>query len=108
MLFLFIGALAAIIGFAKLDDDRFLGGISPWPVFALTLIAYVPALIVLWRWRERALLVTAGRRVVEAEEQASDRRREAESISRLSTSLSRTLRGDGAADPPFHGLRAAP
>jgi PAS domain S-box-containing protein len=69
-LFLLVGGLAAIVGFAKLDDEGFLVGISPWPVFAVTLIAYVPALIVLWRWRERALLVTAGRRVVEAEEQA--------------------------------------
>ncbi|MEX0817380.1 MAG: GAF domain-containing protein, partial [Gaiellales bacterium] len=68
--FLLVGGLAAVVGFAKLDDEGFLGGISPWPVFALTLIAYVPALIVLWRWRERALLVTAGRRVVETEEQA--------------------------------------
>src|SRR5918999_3826636 len=107
MLFLFIGALAAIIGFAKLDDDRFLGGISPWPVFALTLFAYVPALIVLWRWHERALLVSAGRRVLEAEEQASERRREAESISRLSTSLSRTLSGHDAADHLFDELQAA-
>ena len=107
MLFLFVGGLAAIIGFAKLDDDRFLGGISPWPVFALTLVAYVPALIVLWRWQERALLVTAGRRVIEAEEQASERRREAESISRLSTSLSRTLSGHDAADHLFDELQAA-
>jgi PAS domain S-box-containing protein len=106
-LFLLVGGLAAIIGVAKLDDQGFLGGISPWPVFALTLVAYVPALIVLWRWRERALLVTAGRRVVEAEEQASERRREAESISRLSTSLSRTLSGHDAADHLFDELQAA-
>jgi len=106
-LFLLVGGLAAIVGFAKLDDEGFLGGISPWPVFAVTLIAYVPALIVLWRWRERALLVTAGRRVVEAEEQASERRREAESISRLSTSLSRTLSGHDAADHLFDELQAA-
>jgi two-component system phosphate regulon sensor histidine kinase PhoR len=106
-LFVFIGALAATIGGAIVDDESFLGGISPWPVFALTLVAYIPAAIILWRWRERALLVTAGRRVYEAEHQATARRREAESISRLSTALSRTLSGQDAADHLFDEIQAA-
>jgi PAS domain S-box-containing protein len=87
LLFVLIGALAAAVGSAKLNDDSFLDGTSPWPIFGLTVLGYVPAAIVIWRWPERHLLVSAAPRVVEAETEASERRRDAESISRLSSAL---------------------
>jgi PAS domain S-box-containing protein len=103
-LLVFVGALAATTGIAKVGDDDFLGGIDPWPVFALTILAYVPVLILVARWSERSLLVTAGRRVSEAEEQATKRRREAEAISELSAALTRTITGQEAADHLFDVL----
>ena len=87
LVFVLVGALAGVLGAAKLDDDSFLGSVSPWPVFALTVLAYLPAAIFIWRWKERHLLVSAAPRVVEAEKEASERRRDAESISRLSSAL---------------------
>jgi PAS domain S-box-containing protein len=103
-LFLLIGGLAALVGGAKLNDDEFLGGLTPWPVFALVLPAFLPAIVVIARWRERSLLVQAGSRVREAEEQASERRRGADSISRLSTALTRTGTGHEAASHLFEEL----
>ena len=34
-LFLLVGAITGVLGGAKLNDDDFLGGITPWPVLAL-------------------------------------------------------------------------
>ncbi|HEY3070638.1 MAG TPA: GAF domain-containing protein, partial [Gaiellaceae bacterium] len=103
-LFLLIGALAALVGGSKLNDDRFLGGVTPWPVFALIVLAFLPAIVFIARWRERSLLVQAGSRVREAEEQAAERRRGADSISRLSTALTRTGTGHEAAAHLFEEL----
>ena len=107
ILFVIVGAVAATVGAATLNDANFLGGISPWPIFAFTMLAYVPALIVLLRWRDRSLLVSAGRRVREAETESSERRRGAEAVSRLSTALTRTLSGREAADRLFDELESA-
>jgi len=103
-LFLLIGGCAALVGGAKLNDDEFLGGVTPWPVFALILLAFLPAIVFIARWRERTLLVQAGSRVREAEEQADERRRGADSISRLSTALTRTGTGHEAAAHLFAEL----
>ncbi len=103
-LFLLIGGLAALVGGSKLNDDEFLGGVTPWPVFALIVLAFLPAIVFIARWRERSLLVQAGSRVREAEEQASERRRGADSISRLSTALTRTGTGHEAAAHLFREL----
>jgi PAS domain S-box-containing protein len=106
-LFLLIGGLAALVGGAKLNDDEFLGGVTPWPVLAVILLAFMPAVVFIARWRERGLLVQAGSRVREAEEQASERRREVDSISRLSTALTRTGTGHEAAAHLFEELEHA-
>src|ERR1043165_8162677 len=82
LVFVLVGALAAAVGLAKLSDDTFVGDASPWLVLGLIVFAYLPAAIFIWRWPERHLLVSAGPRVVEAEREALDRRRDAESISR--------------------------
>jgi PAS domain S-box-containing protein len=104
LLFVFVGALAAFGGGVALRDDDFLGGIEPWPVFALALLAYAPAAIFLWRWRERHLLVSAGPRLVEAEKEVLERRRNVEAISRLSSALSRGGTGREAADRLFEEI----
>jgi two-component system, OmpR family, phosphate regulon sensor histidine kinase PhoR len=104
VLFLLVGCTAGVLGGAKLNDDDFLGGVTPWPVFALTLLALVPPVVVIARWRERRLLVQAGPRVRQAEETASERQREAEAISRLSTALTQTGTGDEAAAHLFEEL----
>jgi PAS domain S-box-containing protein len=87
LVFVLVGALAAAVGLAKLSDDTFVGDASAWLVLGLIVLAYLPAAIFIWRWPERHLLVSAGPRVVEAEREALDRRRDAESISRLSAAL---------------------
>ncbi len=104
LVFVLVGALAAVMGAAKLNDDSFLGSVSPWPVFALTVLAYVPAAIFISRWKERHLLISAAPRVVEAEKEASERRRDAESISRLSSALLEGGSGHEAADRLFDEL----
>jgi two-component system, OmpR family, phosphate regulon sensor histidine kinase PhoR len=103
-LFVLVGSLAGVVGGAKLNDDDFLGGVTPWPVLALILLAFIPPVIVIARWRERRLLVQAGSRVREAEEEASERQREAAAISRLSTALTQTGTGHEAARHLFEEL----
>jgi two-component system, OmpR family, phosphate regulon sensor histidine kinase PhoR len=105
-LFVLLGAVGAFVGTAIVLDDTFLHGISPWPAFGVTLFAYLPALLVLARWRERALLIEGGRRVREAEEQASQHRRGAEAISRLSTALTHTASESEAAARLFDELES--
>jgi PAS domain S-box-containing protein len=104
LLFVLVALVAGVVGGAKLNDDGFLGGVTRWPVLAFILLGYVPGVIVLARWRERSLLVEAGSRVREAEEQAAQWQREAESISRLSTALTGTGTGHEAAVHLFEEL----
>jgi PAS domain S-box-containing protein len=104
LMLVLVAAVAAAVGGAKLNDDHFLGGFSPWPVFVLTILGYLPALAVIGSWGERSLLVQAGSRVREAEERASERRRDAEAISRLSTALTTTGSGQEAAARLFDEL----
>jgi two-component system phosphate regulon sensor histidine kinase PhoR len=104
MLFVLVGAIAGVIGGGKLNDDDFLGGVTPWPVVALIILAVVPPIVFIARWGERRLLVQAGSRVREAEEEATERQREAQSISRLSTALTQTASGHEAAEHLFEEL----
>jgi PAS domain S-box-containing protein len=103
-LFVLVGLFGAGFGAAMLGDDDVLGNVNPWPIFAMTIIAYVPALLVVTSWRERNLLIQAGPRVREAEAQASERKRDAEAISRLSTALTHTGTGREAATHLFEEL----
>jgi PAS domain S-box-containing protein len=103
-LFLLVGAITGVLGGAKLNDDNFLGGITPWPVLALIVLALVPPIVFIARWPERKLLVQAGSRVRDAEEEASERQRDAESISRLSTALTQAGSGEAAAAHLFEEL----
>jgi PAS domain S-box-containing protein len=104
LVFVLVGGLAAALAVANLRDDDYLRTISPWIVLGLAALAYVPAAIFVWRWGERRLLVSAAPRVVEAEKEASERRRDAESISRLSTALSQGGSGREAANRLFDEL----
>jgi GAF domain-containing protein len=106
-LFLLVAAVAGVVGALRLGDDEFLVGGAPWPVLGLAVAASIPALVFLSRWGERGLLVSAGRRVVEAEQRESDQRRGAEAISRLSDSLTRSITGHDVADRLFDALESA-
>ena len=96
-----IGALAGLIGGLRLDDRDVIDELDAWVVLAGVALAAIPALVVLARWRERSLIVTAGRRLREAEERASERGKEADAIARLSESLSRARTGPEAAEHLF-------
>ena len=49
LVFVLIGGMAAAIAGAKLDDENFLGSVDPGSVLTLTLLAYLPAVIFIWR-----------------------------------------------------------
>jgi two-component system phosphate regulon sensor histidine kinase PhoR len=106
LVFILIGTVAALAGGERLTNDEFLSTLSPWVVFVLALLALVPGAIFVWRWKERHLLVSAAPRVVQAEREASERRRDAESISRLSTALSKAGSGREAANRLFDELES--
>jgi two-component system, OmpR family, phosphate regulon sensor histidine kinase PhoR len=106
LLFTLVAGLAATLGILRLEDNDVLGEVDSWLVIAGAAAAAVPALIVLARRRERSLLVTAGRRVLEAEELATERGREADAISRLSDALSRAVTGHEAAELLFDALES--
>jgi PAS domain S-box-containing protein len=106
LLLTLIGGLASLLGILRLLGNEVLGGVDSWIVIAGAAVAAVPPLILLARWSERGLLVTAGRRVLEAEELATERGREADSISRLSEALSHTVTGQEAAQELFDELES--
>jgi PAS domain S-box-containing protein len=101
-----VGALAGLLGGLRLENREVLGEVDSWLVLAGAAAAAAPALVILARWPERSLLVTAGRRLREAEELATERGREADAISRLSDALSRSLTGSEAAEHLFDELEA--
>jgi two-component system, OmpR family, phosphate regulon sensor histidine kinase PhoR len=103
LLFTVAGVTTAVLGVAKLGDSEPLASSSPWPAFALTLLALVPAILLLAR-RDRKLLVDPAGRVREAEEAASEREREAGAMSRLSSALSRSLSAREASENLFDEL----
>ena len=105
LLFLLAGVAAAVVGAVTLGDEEYLGDVHPAVVLTLILLAYLPPIAILAQWRQRHLLVQAGSRLREAEERASVRMREAESISRLSTALTTTASGREAAAQLFDELQ---
>src|SRR5205823_4060795 len=86
---------AAVFGFLVLHQREPLGG-ELWSAFVATLVAFVPPLVLLGRWRERAL-VTSGMRAREAEARTTIRDRELEAVSAVSTALAQTHDAEAAA-----------
>jgi PAS domain S-box-containing protein len=94
-LFPCIAVPAAVFGFLVLHQREPLGG-ELWSAFVATLVAFVPPLVLVGRWRERAL-VASGMRAREAEARTTIRDRELETVSAVSTALARTHDAEAAA-----------
>src|SRR5436309_12391130 len=88
MVFPGIAMACAIFGILVLADGRPFGG-HTWVSFAAALVAFVPALLLLARWRDRAFVVGGIGRTLEAEERVSVRDRELEAVAAISNSLGR-------------------
>ena len=83
------GAVAALIfGIIVLREREAPGG-SPWWTIAAVAFAAVPVVGYFVRWRERGLLLSAPRRVREAEARRSARERELDAVRALGASLAR-------------------
>ena len=106
LLFALVAALAAVLGGLALAGSGPLSDEPLWLVLVSTVAVAVPGLIVLVRGHDRALLVTARHRVREAEELATERGREADAISRLSSALSSAHTGEEAAASLFDEVEA--
>jgi PAS domain S-box-containing protein len=106
LLFTVLGAIAALLAVLALAGRDPLEDEPSWLVLLSAVAIAVPGVIVLARGHERTLLVSARRRVDEAETIASERGREAEAISRLSTALASAQSGEEAAVSLFDELEA--
>jgi PAS domain S-box-containing protein len=106
LLFAVVAGLSAVLGALALDGRGALADEPAWLVLVSSIAVAVPGAIVLVRGHDRALLVTARRRVREAEEIASERSREADAISRLSAALSSARTGEDAAASLFDEVEA--
>jgi PAS domain S-box-containing protein len=84
-----IAIAAAIDASVVLYDREPIGG-HVWPPFAATLVALVPGVLFLLRWRDRGLIAAGTVRAREAEERTSLRDRELEAVSEISNALART------------------
>ncbi|HKA27714.1 MAG TPA: GAF domain-containing protein [Gaiellaceae bacterium] len=89
LIFPCIGIPAALLGAVVLDNREAIGG-HLWLSFASILIALLPALVFLVRWRTRGELLSAGTRAREAEQLVSVRGRELEAVAAISETLART------------------
>ena len=106
LLFTVVAAISALLAGLALAGRDPLADEPSWLVLVGAAAVAVPGVIVLVRGHDRALLVTARRRVREAEEIATERGREAEAISRLSTALARAQTGEEAAASLFDEVEA--
>ncbi|HEX6679597.1 MAG TPA: GAF domain-containing protein [Gaiellaceae bacterium] len=84
-----IGIPAAIMGAAVLESRTAIGG-HLWASFAASVIAFLPAIVFLSRWAERAELLSSGPRAREAEELVSMRGRELDAVAAISDALARS------------------
>ncbi len=106
LLFTVVAAISALLAALALAGSDPLADEPSWLVILSAAAIAVPAVIVLVRGHDRALLVTARRRVHEAESIATERGREVEAISRLSTALSGAQTGEEAAALLFEEVEA--
>jgi PAS domain S-box-containing protein len=95
LLFPCVAVPAAVLGALVAYEREPLAG-HLWPSFAATLVAFVPPLVLLARWRDRPLVIT-GVRAREAEARTTVRDRELEAVSAFSTELARTHDAEDAA-----------
>ena len=93
-----IAVAAAIFGFLVIHERRPLGG-HVWLSFAACLVALAPAVLLLVRWRDRALVVGGIGRTRRAEERVSVRDRELEAVAEISNALARARTPADAARP---------
>jgi PAS domain S-box-containing protein len=100
-LFAVVAAISTLLGVLALSGRDALSDEQSWLVLIGAAAVAVPGVIVLARGHDRALLVTARRRVREAEEFATERGREADAVARLSSALSRAQTGEDAARSLF-------
>jgi len=89
------GIPSAILAVAVLDNRSALGG-HLWASFAAIVIALLPALVFLFRWGERAELLSGGPRAREAEKLVSARGRELKAVAAISDALARTTDPEAA------------
>jgi PAS domain S-box-containing protein len=106
LLFTVVAVLSALLGALALAGDDVLADEPSWLVVAGAVALAVPGALVLLRPRDRALLFNARRRVREAEEIASERGREADAISRLSSALAGAQSDEEAAAALFDEVEA--
>jgi PAS domain S-box-containing protein len=106
LLFALVAALAGLLGGLALADADVFEGEPSWLVVGGSIAVAIPGLIMLFHGHDRSLLFAARRRVREAEELATERGREADAISRLSATLSRTLTTDEAVESLFDEVDA--
>ena len=106
LLFTVLAAISALLAGLALAGRDVLAGEASWLVVASAVAVAVPGVIVLVRGHDRTLLVTARRRVREAEEIATERGREADAISRLSSALSQAQTAEEAAQSLFDEVQA--
>ncbi len=106
LLFAVLAALSALLAGLALSGNDVLADEPSWLILVTAAAVAVPGAIVLVRGHDRALLVTARRRVREAEEIATERGREADAISRLSSALSSAETGEDAAASLFDEVEA--
>ncbi len=106
LLFTVVAVLSALIAGLALADRDVLADEPSWLIILAAAAVAVPGLLVLVRGHDRGLLVTAGRRVHEAEEIATERGREADAIARLSSALAGAQSGEDAAASLFDEVEA--
>jgi PAS domain S-box-containing protein len=83
-----IAMASGIFGVLVLQERRPFGG-HTWLSLAAVLLALLPALLLLARWRDRAFVVGGIGRTIEAEERISTRDRELGAVAELSNALGR-------------------
>ncbi|HEY2325944.1 MAG TPA: GAF domain-containing protein [Gaiellaceae bacterium] len=92
-----VATAAAVFGALVVHERRPVGG-ELWPALGATIVALVPALLLLLRWSDRDRLVGGGQ-VWEAEQRASERDRELGVVSSLSPVLARARTVEDACRP---------